>query len=58
MSSIPVKEVLRKAANKIPEGEDLVWGDLNQAMSGMTKLLLEACAESEVSREPVAARHS
>lgn len=50
MNSIPVKEVLRKAASKIPDGEDLVWGDLNQAMSGMHKLLLEACAESEVEK--------
>lgn len=50
MSSIPVREVLRKAASKIPDSEDLVWGDLNQAMSGMHKLLLEACAESEVEK--------
>jgi len=50
MSSIPVKEILRKAASKIPDSEDLVWGDLNQAMSGMHKLLLETCAESEVEK--------
>ena len=35
MNSIPIKEVLRK---------------LNQAMSGMTKILLEAAAESEVEK--------
>lgn len=50
MASISVREVLRKACSRIGDGEDLVWGDLNCAMSGLTKLLLEAMAESEVER--------
>ena len=50
MSSITLKEVLEKAACRIPDGEDLVYGELNSAMAGLTKLLLEAMAESEVER--------
>ena len=31
-------------------GEDFVWGDLDSTMAGMTKVLLEVMAESEVER--------
>jgi transposase-like protein len=48
MESISLKEVLRKAASRIGCSEDLVWGDLNSATAGLTKLLLETLAESEV----------
>jgi putative transposase len=50
MASISVREVLRKAAVRIGDGEDVVWGDLNSAMAGLSKLLLETMAESEVER--------
>jgi putative transposase len=48
MSSIPLKEVLEKAACRITDEENLVYGELDSAMAGLTKLLLEAMAESEV----------
>ena len=48
MSSITIKEVLRKAASSIPDSENLIWGDLDSAMANVTKLLLETLAESEV----------
>ena len=50
MTSITVKEVLRKAASRIGDSEDLVYGELDSATLGVTKLLLEALAESEVER--------
>lgn len=50
MESISVREVLRKATNRIGENEDSIWGELNSAMSGLTKLFLETLAESEVER--------
>lgn len=50
MASITVREVLRKAAATIGECEDQIWGELNSAMSGLTKLFLETLAESEVER--------
>ena len=50
MESISVREVFRKAACQVGSGEDLVWGDLDSTMAGMTKVLLEVMAESEVER--------
>ena len=46
MESISLREVFRKAACQIESPEDVVWGDLNSAMAGMTKVLLEVLAES------------
>ncbi len=48
MDSISLREVLRKAACRIGSPEDLVWGDLDSATAGLTKVLLETLAESEV----------
>lgn len=48
MESISVREVFRKALCRVGSPEDLLWGDLDSAMAGMTKVLLEAMAESEV----------
>lgn len=48
MSSIPLKDVLEKAACRISDSENLVYGELDSAMSGLTKTLLEAMAQSEV----------
>jgi len=50
MRSITLREVFRKAACQVGSGEDLVCGDLNSTMAGMTKVLLEVMAESEVER--------
>lgn len=50
MSSITLKEVLEKAACRICDEENLVYGELDSAMAGLTKVLLEAMAESEVER--------
>ncbi len=50
LSSIRLKEVLEKAACRISDCEDLVYGELDSAMGGVTRLLLEAMAESEVER--------
>jgi putative transposase len=50
MGSISLREVLRKAACRTGSFEDLVWGDLDSTMAGMTKVLLEVLAESEVER--------
>jgi putative transposase len=50
MSSISLRDVLRKAASRVGDGEDGVWGELTSAMRGVTKLLLETMAESEVER--------
>jgi len=50
MESISLREVFRKAACQVGSGEDLVWGDLDSTMAGMTKVLLEVMAESEVER--------
>jgi len=57
MESISLREVLRKAACQIGSPEDLVWGDLDSAMSGLTKVLLETLAESEVERRAGARLH-
>jgi putative transposase len=57
MESISAREVFRKAACQIESPEDLVWGDLNSAMAGMTKVLLEVLAESEVERRAGARLH-
>lgn len=50
MTSITIKEVLRKAASRIGDDEDLVYGELNSATAGLTKILLETLAESEVEK--------
>jgi putative transposase len=50
VSSITLKEVLEKAACRISDEENLVYGELDSAMAGVTKLLLQAMAESEVER--------
>lgn len=50
MKSISVREVLRKATSRIWDTEDKIWGELNSAMAGLTKLFLETLAESEVER--------
>jgi len=50
MSSITLKELLRKAACRIADEENLVYGELDSAMANLTKVLLEAMAESEVER--------
>lgn len=56
MGSISVREVLRKAANYIGDSEDEIWGELNSTMAGLTKLFLEALAESEVEQR-IGVRH-
>lgn len=50
MNSITLKEVLKKAACRIGDSESLVYGELDSATSSLTKILLEAMAESEVER--------
>ena len=50
MESISLKEVLGRAVRRIGCVEDMVWGDLDSAMAGLTKVLLEMLAESEVER--------
>ena len=50
MSSITLKEVLEKAACRISDEENLVYGELGSAMASLTKVLLEAMAESEVEK--------
>lgn len=50
MSSITLKEVLEKAVCRISDSENLIYGELDSAMAGLTKLLLEAMAESEVEK--------
>ena len=57
MESISLREVFRKAACRAESPEDFVWGDLNSAMSGMTKALLEVMAESDVERRAGARLH-
>jgi len=50
MESISLREVLQRAACRIGCHEDSVWGDLDSAAAGLTRLLLECLAESEVDR--------
>ena len=50
MNNIPLKQILEKAVCNISDDENLVYGELDSAMSGLTKVLLEAMAESEVER--------
>jgi len=57
MASIAVREVFRKAMSRIGSPEDLLWGDLDSTMAGMTKVLLEVLAESEVERRVGARLH-
>lgn len=57
MESISLREVLRKAACRVGSAEDRVWGDLDSTMAGMTKVLLEVLAESEVEKRAGARLH-
>ena len=57
MESISLREVFRKAACRNGSAEDLVWGDLDSTLAGMTKVLLEMLAESEVERRIGARLH-
>lgn len=57
MESISVREVFRRGACRVGSEEDFVWGDLNSATAGMTKVLLEVLAESEVERRAGARLH-
>ena len=50
MESITLREVLQRAACRIGCAEDSVWGDLDSAAAGLTKVLLETLALSEVER--------
>jgi putative transposase len=50
MNNITLREVLEKTACRIGDEEDLVYGELDSATAGVTKLLLETMAESEVER--------
>ena len=50
VSSITLKEVLEKACCRISDSENLLYGELDSAMAGLSKVLLEAIAESEVER--------
>lgn len=50
MSNITLKEVLEKAACRISDSENLVYGDLDSSTASVTKLLLESMAESEIER--------
>ena len=51
MRSITLKELLEKAACRISDPENLLYGELDSATASLTKLLLEAIAESEVERK-------
>lgn len=57
MSSITLKEVLEKAVCRIADEENLVYGDLDAAMANLTKVLLEAMADSEVEKRLGARLH-
>lgn len=57
MASISVRDVFRKALSQVGSAEDMLWGDLNSTMAGMTKVLLEVMAESEVERRAGARLH-
>ena len=50
LNSITLKEVLEKAACRICDSENLVYGELDSATASLTKVLLEAMAESEIER--------
>jgi len=50
MRIITLKELLEKAACRIADEENLVYGELDSAMCNLSKVLLEAMAESEVER--------
>jgi putative transposase len=50
VNSITLKELLEKAACRIVDEDNLIYGELDSAMAGLTKVLLEAMAESEVER--------
>lgn len=50
VSSITLREVLEKAVCRIDDEENLVYGELDAAMGNLTKVLLEAMADSEVEK--------
>ena len=50
MSIIALKEVLEKAACRVTDTENLLYGELDSAMCSLTKVLFEAIAESEVEK--------
>lgn len=50
MNSVTLKEVLEKAACRVTDTENLFYGELDSAMCGLTKVLFEAIAESEVEK--------
>jgi len=50
MNSVALKDVLEKAACRVTDTENLVYGELDSAMCGLTKILFEAIAESEVEK--------
>lgn len=50
MNSITLREVLEKAVCRIDDEENLVYGELDSTMAGLSKVLLEAMAESEVEK--------
>lgn len=57
MESISVRELFGKASCKVESCEDRLWGDLDSTMAGMTKIMLEVLAESEVERRAGARLH-
>jgi transposase-like protein len=57
VNSITLKEVLKKAACRIGDEENLVYGELDSAMANLTKVLLEAMAQSEVEKRIGARLH-
>lgn len=50
MSNITLKEVLEKAACRICDEENIVYGELDSALTNLSKVLLESIAESEIER--------
>lgn len=50
MSSITLKEVLEKAACRIADEENLVYGELDSAMANVSRVLLEAICESDIEK--------
>lgn len=48
--SISLKGILEDAASQVTDPEGLLYGDLDQAMSGVVKVLFEMLAVSEVER--------
>lgn len=57
MSNFTLKEILEKAACRICDSENLVYGDLDSATKSITKLLFESIAESEIEKRIGARLH-